>query len=255
MPELVIRRQQMSVFQQRAGQLMEDGLVRHFLQHYPREGRQAGGPSQIRVLVQQGIQRARAYEFETQHQIGFFTALMIMLGSDFDHDPQLGWAAEQLADHSAGPSDRIQYLFQSAVDYLSTTAGEDSELIVRAMLRIRAWDPNTAPETADTQWEGDVCALFQQLYPRKFEFQGDAATVEMLRHSVKSAARYGIGSQRGRSIYALHMFMLGSGFDTDLLHPWAARLLKDPAVATEKERLDQLWNGAMQHLNESLSKD
>ena len=255
MSVLVIRRLQMNVFQQRAGQLMEDGLVRHFLQHYPRESRQAGGPSQIRKLVQQGIQRARAYGFETQHQTGLFTALMIMLGSDFDDDPQLSWAAEQLADDSAGPSDRIQYLFQSAVDYLSATAGEDSELIVRAMLRIRAWDPHTAPETTGRQWEDDVCALFQRLYPQKYEFQGDAATVEMLRHSVETAARYGIGSQQGHSIYALHMFMLGSGFDTDLLHPWVARPLKDPAVATEKERLDQLWNSAMQHLNESLSKD
>lgn len=255
MPELVIRRQQMNVFQQRAGQLMEDGLVGHFLRHYPRECRQAGGASQMRKLVQQGIQRARAYEFQTQHQIGFYTALMIMLGSDFDHDPQLSWAAEQLADDSAGPSDRIQYLFRSAVDYLSATAGEDSELIVRAMLRIRAWDPETAPETTGGQWEDDVCGLFQRLYPGKFEFQGDVATVEMLRHSAESAARYEISSQQGRTIYALHMFMLGSGFDSDLLHPWAARSLKDPAVATEKERIDKLWSSAMQHLDESLSKD
>ena len=255
MPVLLIRAQQMNVFQQRADQLMEDGLVGHFLRHYPRESRQAGGPSQIRELVQQGIQRARTYQLETQHQIGFFTALMIMLGSDFDHDPQLSWAAGQLADDSVGPSDRIQYLFRSAVDYLAATAGDDSELIVRAMLRIRAWDPQTAPETTGGQWEEDVCGLFQRLYPQKFEFQGDVATVEMLRYSAEAAARYGIGSQQGRSIYALHMFMLGSGFDTDLLHPWAARSLKDPAVATEKERIDKLWNSAMQHLNESLSKD
>jgi hypothetical protein len=255
MPVLLIRTQQMNVFRQRASQLMEDGLVAHFLRHYPRESRQAGGPSEMRNLVQQGIQRARTYQLETQHQIGFYTALMIMLGGDFDHDPQLSWAAEQLADDSAGPSDRIQYLFRSAVDYLAATAGEDSELIVRAMLRIRTWDPQTAPDTTGGQWEEDVCGLFQRLYPQKFAFQGDVATVEMLRHSTESAARYGIGSQQGRSIYALHMFMLGSGFDNDLLHPWAVRSLKDPSVATEKERVDKLWNSAMQHLNESLSKD
>jgi hypothetical protein len=49
--------------------------------------------------------------------------------------------------------------------------------------------------------------------------------------------------------------MLGSGFDTDLLHPWAAQALTDATCATDRERVERLWAAAMQHIDESLSKD
>ena len=252
---LVIRKEQIRIFQSRAEERLEEELLQHFLRHYPRESRQAGGREQMRKLVKRGIERAAARGLNTQKLAGLYIALSIMLGAGFEEDPQLPWVADQLSDESLSPSDRVGYLFRTAIDYLGATAGEESEFIVRAMLRTRAWDPASAPETSGTQWENDVCALFEQLYPQKFGFQGEEPTLAMLRIVPDRAGRYGIRSPKGCAVYALHMFMLGNAFDEDLLYPWAAIALKNPRTADEAERVRLLWNGAMLHLNESLSKD
>lgn len=255
MTVLTIRREQMAVFRGQQEQAMEDRLAGHFLRHYPRESRQAGGREAMLGVVRRGIARGRTHGFAGERDLGLFTGVTIMLGAGFDLDPQLGWASELLADRSVGPADRIDYVFQTALDYLSATAGEDSEMIVRAMLRVRSWEPETAPKSVGEDWEQEMCLLFERLYPQKYAYQGEEATVAMLRASESWAAKYEIRGERERSIYALHAFMLGSGFDTDLLHPWAAQALTDATCATDRERVERLWAGAMRHIDESLSKD
>jgi hypothetical protein len=49
------------------------------------------------------------------------------------------------------------------------------------------------------------------------------------------------------------MFMLGSGFDRDLLYPWAQEAFTDSAQETELG--DLLYRHAMAHLENSLSPD
>lgn len=255
MSALTIRKDQMELFRREEERRMEQRLTRHFLTHYPRESRQAGGPAALLPWVRRGIALARSRGFETERDLGLFTALTLILGAEFDRDPQLPWAAGLLADLSLGPSDRLDYLYRTTLDYLSSTAGEDSELIVRAMLRIRAWDPALAPATDADAWEQDMCALFDHLYPEKFAFQDEDATLAMLRAIPARAARYQLDAPPALSIYALHAFMLGFGFDTDPLHPWAAQALSAPDCPSPQDRVARLWDAAMQHLNESLSKD
>jgi hypothetical protein len=49
------------------------------------------------------------------------------------------------------------------------------------------------------------------------------------------------------------MFMLGSGFDRDPLHPWATEVLNDTSISDENERATRLYGEALNHLEQSLS--
>lgn len=249
---LLIRDSQMEAFRRAALERTELDLVRHFTRFYPRECLYAGGDGPVLTLVRRAIERAAEHGYTGRGQIYLYTGLMFMLGDRFDRDPQIPWAGAQLDDVSIpNPTLRIEELYKTAVNYLGATAGEDCELIVRAMLRLRAFDPEHHPRTTGEEWDKDVCARLGELYPEKYKAQGEEPTRAMVHASAERAALYGVGGPKGRAVYATLSFMLGSGFHRDLLYPWAARALE--GGGGEAAMVDRLYRAAMRHLNESLS--
>lgn len=242
---LVIRNQQMEVFRRHASASLQDELARLLVKHYPSDCRLAGGEPQIRQLVAAGVAEAKKRGYAGKRDISLWVHLSFMLGVDFDRDPQLPWVAAQLPD--------LEELHRSARSYLGTTAGENGEHIVRAMLRMRAYDLGTASVAAGQAAEAELCNLLQEFYPQKYAYQGKPATLEMIRQTTAAAARRGIRSAPGMVTCTVLAFMLGTGFDRDPLYPWAGRALKDPEPGGEAARVDRLYKDAIQHLNESLA--
>lgn len=252
---LVIRKEQMDAFSRDSRVRFEDGLVAYFTATYPRETRQAGGEKQIRRLVQSGIERAFTLGFQTERQVTLFVALQFMLGCDFDSDPQLPWASEIANRTLRNPTLRIDFVYDAAIDYLTATAGEDCEHVVRALLRIRAYDFASAPQSSGEQFVTDVLGILHGFCPAKFEHQGEEANRQLVSIGRQTALRYGITENRGVLLLITLMFMLGSGIDRDLLHPWAASALTDPRVPDEAGRIDRLYREAMAHTELSLQAD
>lgn len=250
---LLIRNAQMEALRRQTLARFDKQLVQHFMHFYPIECRLAGGESQILRLVQRGRRRAESHGYMTQGEVALYVGLIFMLGSDFDRDPQLPWAAAQIDDTSiADPTARIRRVYGTAVEYLRTTAGDNTRHIMRAMFRIRAHDFSTASDSTGEQRENELRDLLNRLYPEKYTFQGETATRSLIRHGIESAARYGIISNAGIIVLVTLMFMLGSGCDRDLLYPWAQGILEDATITGEGARVDRLHAEAMNYLNASF---
>jgi hypothetical protein len=250
---LVIRQAQMEALGEIQRRNFETQLVRHFLGLYPRECTEAGGEAQIVRLVARGMRRAAARGYTSRKEVGLFIALMFILGDGFDADPQMPWAAKQLGDVSTPLALRPEIVFDSAIDYLGETAGEKCEYIVRAMLRLRSYDLASAPDSTGELWVDDLCDVLESYYPEKFDYQGQAANRALVALGRQNAGRHGFRSNSGAALFVILMFMLGSGFDGDLLFPWADVALR--TAGGEKERVEGLFHAAMAHLENSLTPD
>ena len=250
---LVIREAQIGVLRQAALAAIEHRLVEHFLRSYPRECRLAGGRPAVVTLVRAGMAAAEGHGLASEQQAARYIGLMIMLGSAFDQDPQLPWAAALLGDTGFAPAARIATVYDRALEYLGEIAGEDGELIVRAMLRIRGFDLAGVPRAPADQ-EGELCALLGGLYPQKLAAQGERPTRALIRQAVARAAEHRLVGDAGIAVFVTLAFMLGSGFDQDPLYPWAARALADTTVTDEPARVALLHREAMAYLNDSLSR-
>ena len=252
---LVIRRSQLEVLGIQSRVRFEQKLVDHFLRVYPRECRQAGGAEQVRNLVRNGIDHGLRRGFTAESQIGLFVALRFIVGAGFDRDPQIPWAAEILDNPSIRNLDlRIHLVYDRALQYLEYTAGEDCEHVVRAMIRLRDWDLATAPATG-AGWSGAMLELLRGLYPQKIDYQGEAANGRLIADGLAKSESYGIGTASGAALCVILMFMLGSEFDGDDLHPWAARVLSDKAISNQADRIVELYRASRAHLEVSLSPD
>lgn len=70
----------------------------------------------LRRLIQRGIKQASAYQITDRRGVAVYVGLMFMLGSGFDEDPQLPWAAGVLNDESAGGAEKGERLRAAALE-------------------------------------------------------------------------------------------------------------------------------------------
>lgn len=250
---LVIRKEQLHALGSIPLSEFELQLVRHFGRFYPRECRLAGS-TQVRKFVGMGIERALRHGYTAQREASLYVNLMIILGCDFDRDPQIPWAAQQIDDaRIRGRFRRIQRVHQSAVRYLDQTVGDRNQHIAKAMIRLRDYRLDEAPDSSGKLLAGDLLALLARFYGEKFHYQGETAMRALIAHAMATAGSFGISSGRGLTVYATLMFMLGSGFASDPMYPWAGRVLRDERLAGESARVSELHREAISYLNESLA--
>ena len=89
---LIIRKSQMAAFEKIAVRRFEDGLLDHLRTFFP-EHAATLGEKQLGRVMRYGLQRAESRNLQTERGVYLYLALMFMLGSLFDEDPQLPWAA------------------------------------------------------------------------------------------------------------------------------------------------------------------
>jgi len=254
---LVIRPAQL----QALGASMQERFAEHmcgiFVQTYPRECRQAGGAAAMLGWVRSGLKSATEVGYVTEHDCGLWLALMLILGVDFAIDPQLPWVRDTLDPIAPNASDRLDLLLEQTLDYLSDTAGEGAGYEVRAMLRIRRLDFGAMPALQGDAAVADACERISLLYPRKFAFQGADLTAQTVAQHLSRAHAFGLRGPPGEFVFVLSSFMLGSGFDHDLLQPWAGAILHPPPGSPDdpSTRAQRLEAAALEHLAASLSKD
>jgi hypothetical protein len=222
---LVIRAPQFEAFEKAAIGQFERRMLGYLTESFPK---QAGllGPAQMRRVISLGRERAVHYGHQTEREIYFYLTLMLMLGSFFDEDPQLPWAAERLADQSiAHPPARLNRLHSDTMAYLDRVCGENNEHLVKALMRIRDFDPASAGAIPPEQFEDEMVRTLSRFFPQKAAYQGESATRAVVRGAAVLARRHAVSDQRHLCLLAGLGFMLGSGFHRDPQFPWAQEAL------------------------------
>jgi hypothetical protein len=251
---LTIRTEQLRVLGQTPRTSFEAELANHFFRYYPNECLRVGR-DQVLKLVRSGIGRAFAHGYSKQREAGLYINLMMMLGSGFDRDPQIPWAARQLNDGAIGDSfERIQHVFQSAVKYLEDCFGPKNGEMVRTLVRLRDSSLSSAPQSEGLQLRADLRDLLKFLAPRKFAVDGEDAVRELIEESFHRAIDYGMADSCGVSVFACLMFLLGARFDSDPMYPWAGEILRVRAARNEDTRAAALHAAAMRYVGSVLSE-
>ncbi|MCB1826409.1 MAG: hypothetical protein KDJ54_18265 [Candidatus Competibacteraceae bacterium] len=284
---LVIRKSQVKVFEQVAAQRFEAGLLDHLRTFFPEQAA-ALGTAQLGKVVRYGLQRAESRGLRTERGLYLYLALMFMLGSAFDEDPQLAWmpplqppapppAEEpQPAAPSTEPTEavptpaavpppeetepapppetpdtRIVPLYEQAMAFLDRTAGPDNEFLRHTLSVLR--QPGVFEGLpAAPSFGHRVLLLLQTLAPEKYKALGEGALRALVRSGYEAAKYHGVTTESGMMNYLALAFVLGSGFDRDPLYPWAAAVLTDPALADPAQRGAALRETALKALEKCL---
>ncbi len=206
----------------------------------------------MRKLIWIGTRRAKARGLDGRSGAFLYVMLMFMLGSRFASDSQLPWAGEALARTG---HDKVTALYSAAMAYLDRTVGPRNEEHLKVLLRVRRLDLAAAVGLQDVDFGVSMKQLLHQLHSRKCDQLGMAGLDALLSAGTAAAARYGITCRTGRTIYIVHMFLLGSRFDDDPQFEWAKAGLTDASLPDGYLRAGRLHAAGLDYLRRALATD
>jgi hypothetical protein len=235
---LKIRPDQMKVFEEAALRRFEEEMVAHLRQLAPQHCNAVGEEGLFQV-VRTGFQRANNYGLTNRGPVRFYLDLMMMLGSDFDTDPQYPWAAVLLKD-SAVPDqmDRAELLYEKAMDYSAKVFGQGYEQEKAAVRRASLVKYEDLPSfTQDSV--GELVKYFEKVFPEKVSYLGEPPMSALAARAKTLSEQHRLAPERGPIVLAGLMFAFGHGVTIDPQFPWvSATLVKDTQdAATRTERL------------------
>lgn len=248
---LVMRETQMATFEQAAVHNFENRLLEHLEEFFPRHC-EILGEEQARKVIRLGIERAKQYDFVSERDLHLYVGLMFMLGSYFDQDPQLPWAARILKDESiVYPNDRIDRLHDRAMAFLNEAAGKESQYFDRALRKICELPVSALSRTGEDKELsfGDyMLKLLYALFPEKYQAVDELNVRQLVRHGYQTARGHGLADEKGVAVYIVLMFMLGGGFDSDPQYPWADAILRDVTPTDPIKKGESLHRSAVAYL-------
>ncbi len=264
---LVIRKSQIDAFEKVAVRRFEEGLLDHLRGFFPQHAAILG-ETPLQRVVRYGLRRAESRGLGTERAIYLYIALMFMLGSRFDEDPQMPWALQEVETEKAtdakpevsmiattsaettgeaasekesdAPREtadaRIERVYGQAMAFLDQTVGPDNEFLRQSLSVLRQSQLFEGLPTAPS-FGHRLLLLLQMLAPEKYQVLGEELLRHLVRHGYENAKRHGMTTEYGIMNYVALTFVLGSGFDRDPLYPWAA--------ASELGQTDPAQRGAM----------
>jgi hypothetical protein len=255
---LVIREAQMAAFEQGVIRNFELRVLEHLKEFFPKHC-QILGDEQVRQVIRLGIERAENYGLVSERDIHLYVGLMFLLGSHFDRDAQLPWAARILTSQAiADPALRADRLYDTAMRYLNRVAGKNNEHLQRALLKAQELPTATLARSPEARQQNQsfgehMMQLLNALFPEKYDAIGEKAVQQAIREGYEKARRYNLITEAGAAVFITLMFLLGSDFDGDPQYPWAEAVLADAALSDPAKKSERLYQGAMTHLQKWLA--
>ena len=235
---LVIRKQQMALIREALRRAAANRMMAGASERFPVDVGMCG-ESQTRRLVEAAISRAASYGMVTEPGATLFLDLMFQLGVDFDHDPQLAFAARVLKDPGLSEGARVRRLARKVACYRAAVWGQEGELLMEAMGRLRhfpaSWDGE--PEICYTE---ELAWALRDLYPLKCARMGARRLHETTVFAASKAASCGMDTPAGKAVLSAMMLLGGAGVLEDPRFPGLLDVLEFTAGMEPDKRTARL---------------
>jgi hypothetical protein len=252
----LVQRTQISAFEQAARADFEEEMADRCRALSPGHCR-ALGASRLRPAIHRAVDAAAAHGLTERGPVRLYIELSLLFGSGFDSDPQLPWAAEQLArDELLDQLIRAEALYERASAYLRRVGEPDSASARAALLRLAAIGndaPAILPEGLDATAPEPAPALLhalttearrsmEQAYPAKCAYVGPEPLERLAASAVARAwAHHGLRTPRSLVLMALLQFAFGHRCAEDPFHPWIGEALAGDEAQESLEREATRW--------------
>jgi hypothetical protein len=215
---LRIRDEQVHSLRKSLTQDVEDELFED-VKRYFKERHTYVGDAQTRAAVQHGVERAAHYGFSSLRGWALYVTLAFTLGSHFDKNPLYPWARQNLVDDRDLIETTRTHRFYNLLRRHVRSTRDETGIYNEPILRYP--EASLPPYTTTRKVEAYLIEQLDVMAPAHFAEAGENLVAELVGMAVEHAAKRGILSAAGLSIYVPLTFLLGVGFDDDPQFPWA----------------------------------
>ena len=249
---MLIRTEQMTVFEQDAGRRFEEEMMVHSKMFSPRLC-EVIGDEQLRVALRSAMRRADDYGFTNRGPIRLFIEMMFLRGSAFDTDPQYPFDREILLS-SGEQMQRAQQIHEGQLDYIDKVSGPGGANVRKALTDLLAL-AQTPLKISQGNLAADLLRELTRIFRQKVAYTGETGITALIHKGIAEARKYGFSTVRQQTLVVALMFAFGHGCTGDPLYPWIARTLEDEKIIDAAARADRLEKKAVTWLEHVLASD
>jgi hypothetical protein len=233
---MIIRAEQLAVFQQVARLNLENVLVAEYQAAAPTLSAALGEPP-LRLAVQLALAAAAEFALTDRAALRLFVELRWLLGSAAVTDPQYQWLADILRT-DAPELTRAAQVYEQALAYHATVIGVGAAQQRMAWQNLAVWLRQPFALTGHG-FGPAMMRVLTEIDPPRAAFVGETALQAVVRAGYALARERGLPTLRGYSLLISLMFLCGHGCGDDPLWSWigATVTAADLDGAVREERL------------------
>jgi hypothetical protein len=248
---LIIRKYQMEAFEETGSPQFENLMVEHLKDFSPLHSASLGDDG-MRTLIRVGRERAGRHGFTARGPVQFYIDTIILLGVDFDTDPQYPWIAEILNEQSTrGQMQRADRVHAWLMEFLEAAGGPGRQYARQALARARGMPLEGIPVASET-FADEIVRRMKAAHPEKASFLGDDNLRGLIPRAVEETKKYSVSTDEGVSLFVALMYAVGHGFAGDPKYPWVSKTLTNPAITDPSKRVQRLYSKTMTYLDHVL---
>ena len=248
---MFIRKAQLRAFEDTRLPEFETFTVSHLATFSPLHSASLGDLG-IRALIRAGIDRAAKHGFTFRWTVNFYIECMILLGADFDTDPQYPCAGKILRDRAVpDQTERADLLHAWLMQLLEEAAGPNRDYAKRALIRARRIPFQPIPVSAANFTEESLRRM-RENHPEKVACLGERVLEGLIPRALAEAEKYSIATDAGVCLLLGLMFAVGHGAVRDPKYPWVEHTLTNAVISDPNRRVERLYSKTMTYLDHVL---
>jgi hypothetical protein len=248
---MIIRKEQMQALEEARLPEFEDYMVVH-LKDFSLLHSESLGEAGIRALLRVGMERAKKHGFTHRGPVKFYIETMILLGVDFDTDPQYPGPGEILRDPlMPDQTQRADRVHTWLMDLLDAAGGPNRQYARQALYRAKEI-PFQAIPVSSSNFEDEVIRYMKENHPEKAAYLGETALRGLIPRAIEETKKYSVSTDAGVCLFIGLMFAVGHGFAGDPKYPWIGNTLTNPAIIDPDKRVERLYSKTMTYLDHVL---
>lgn len=242
---LMIRKEQKKAFEDAALRRFESDMERHIKQFVPYQSKSIGDHA-VRKIIQNGILRAKDYNFTNRGTVCLFIEIIFILGGHFDSDPQYSWAADILSDiEITDQMERADRLYIALMDYMEKVMGpkdENERIAFKTLIGIDLEKfPRYEEGYREDAFEKDMLKYLSFIYPEKCMYANEQVIKKSICNSLSLALHHIPFCSLGPALFSIMTFFLGHKCFMDTQFPYIEEILNNKIDDAEKAYLLDLW--------------
>lgn len=249
---MIIRKQQMQVFEETRLPQFEDYMVEHLKDFSPLFSESLGNAG-MRSVIQAGMKRAAMHGFTFWGPVRLYIETTILLGIDFATDPQYPWATEILGNiRIPDQTQRAGQLYEELTAFLDAVRGPDGAYSNRAIRVLRVIPLETGSATTPA-FVDSMLTRMREVHPEKVNYVGEQALGTLIARAIEEGGVLSISTGAGVSLLLGLMFVIGHGCVSDPKFPWIASTLCSSVSRDPSELVQRLYAKSVTYLDHVLA--
>lgn len=250
----------MVAFEHTGWQRFIEGLTETFAAEFPVTARVLGPEKFLRAIHENANAAQDGFGLEADEDVEAFVRYCFRLGSGMDADIPIFWVGEILRDSSfVLTSEKMSYLESEFLIYEGLVYRPEGAALPFAAYR--AYARYLAEVDMAAAAQSSVVSVLERIWPERAALCSFEQMRDFSADTASLADGYGLWGDAITLRYTVMAFVLGTRFDMDPLHPWAAEILRDDGTAAEETMLaleravsDNVLHPWIEHLDKEETK-